>query len=49
MGPGELAEPYGRKEHPVVLVADPAGIGALEPGVIQQPVHASQPEPVGGP
>jgi hypothetical protein len=29
LGPGELAEPYGRKERPVVLVADPAPLAGL--------------------
>ena len=44
---GEFAEAHRREEGPVVLVADPAGIRPLEPGVIEQPVDVAQLEPVG--
>ena len=46
---GEFAEAHRREEGPVVLVADPAGIRPLEPGVIEQPVDVAQLEPVGRP
>jgi inner membrane transporter RhtA len=38
LGAGELAEADGREERPVVVVVEPARIGALEPGVVQEPV-----------
>jgi hypothetical protein len=46
-GAGQLAEAHGGQEGPVVVVALPGGIGALQPGVIQQPADLGQPEPVG--
>ena len=47
-GAGQLAEAHGGQEGPVVVVAQPAGIGALQPGVVEQARHLGQPEPVGG-
>jgi selenocysteine-specific elongation factor len=47
-GAGQLAEAHGGQEGPVVVVAEPAGIGALQPGVVEQAVHPGQPEPLGG-
>src|SRR5690348_14237947 len=47
-GAGQLAEAHGGQEGPVVGIAQPAGIGALQPGVVEQAAHPGQPEPVGG-
>ncbi len=47
-GPGQLAKAHGGQEGPVVVVVQPAGIGTLQPGVVEQAAHPSQPEPVGG-
>src|SRR5262245_54588037 len=47
-GAGQLAEARGGQEGPVVAVAQPAGIGALQPGVVEQAAHPGQPEPGGG-
>jgi selenocysteine-specific elongation factor len=47
-GAGQLAEAHGGQEGPVVVVAQPAGIGALQPGVVEQAAHPGQAEPGGG-
>ena len=47
-GAGQLAEARGGQEGPVVVVAQPAGIGALQPGVVEQAAHPGQAEPGGG-
>ncbi|HEX3188776.1 MAG TPA: SelB C-terminal domain-containing protein [Streptosporangiaceae bacterium] len=47
-GAGQLAEAHGGQEGPVVAVAQPAGIGALQPGVVEQAAHPGQAEPGGG-
>jgi hypothetical protein len=46
---GQLAEAHGGQEGPVVVVvALPGGIGAFQPGVVEQAAHPGQPEPVRG-
>jgi selenocysteine-specific elongation factor len=47
-GAGQFAEAHGGQEGPVVGVAQPAGIGALQPGVVEQAAHLGQAEPGGG-
>ena len=47
-GAGQLAEARGGQEGPVVGVAQPAGIGALQPGVVEQAAYPGQAEPGGG-
>jgi selenocysteine-specific elongation factor len=47
-GASQFAEADGGQEGPVVVVAVPAGVGALEPGVIEQPADLGQAQPVGG-
>ena len=46
-GAGGFPGPHGGQERAVVRIAAPAGVGPFEPGVIQQPVDACQPQPVG--
>jgi selenocysteine-specific elongation factor len=46
-GAGQLAETHGEQEGPVVVVIQPAGVGALQPGVVEQAVRPGQPEPAG--
>jgi selenocysteine-specific elongation factor len=47
-GPGEFAEADGGQEGPVSVVILPAGVGAFQPGVVEQPADLGQTEPVGG-
>jgi len=47
-GAGQLAEAHGGQEGPVVVIGEPAGIGALQPGVVEQAAHPGQAEPGGG-
>jgi selenocysteine-specific elongation factor len=47
-GAGQLAEAHGGQEGPVVVIAEPAGIGAFQPGVVEQAAHLGQAEPGGG-
>jgi selenocysteine-specific elongation factor len=47
-GAGQLTEAHGGQEGPVAVVAQPAGIGALQPGVVEQAAHPGQAEPGGG-
>jgi selenocysteine-specific elongation factor len=47
-GAGQLAEAHGGQEGPVVVIVEPAGIGALQPGVVEQAAHPGQAEPGGG-
>jgi selenocysteine-specific elongation factor len=46
-GAGQLAEAHGGQEGPVVVIALRGRIGALQPGVVQQPADLGQPKPVG--
>jgi selenocysteine-specific elongation factor len=47
-GAGQLAEADGGQEGPVVVVALATGIGALQPGVVEQSADLGQAKPVGG-
>jgi selenocysteine-specific elongation factor len=47
-GAGQLTEAHRGQERPVVVVVQPAGIGALQPGVVEQAAHPGQAEPGGG-
>jgi len=47
-GAGELAEANGGQEGTVVVVSASAGVGAFQPGVVEQPADPGQAQPVGG-
>jgi selenocysteine-specific elongation factor len=47
-GAGKLAEADGRQKGTVVVVTASAGVGAFQPGVVEQPADPGQAQPVGG-
>jgi len=47
-GTGQFAEADGGQEGPVVVVAASAGIGAFQPGVVEQAADLGQAQPLGG-
>jgi len=47
-GAGELAEANGGQEGAVVVVTASAGVGAFQPGVVEQPADPGRAQPVGG-
>ena len=47
-GAGELAEADRGQEGTVVVVTASAGVGAFQPGVVEQPADPGQAQPVGG-